>query len=475
MRSFILYSLLLVPLFSGAQECNCLDEFHFIKSHIEKNHGGFNKKIKSPAEPRYKNFSAGIEKKIRGLTDNKYCIVWLKKYILYLKDHHSNITDGGEQAVREDSLPAVEAFLRSPAYRNAELIQWDSVKIAGYLKNSTDSIEGIYHTADGTYRVALLKNPTPYRDYAAIILQSTTRLWTMGQVKFEIKKINDSLAGYYYYLRNHASAYDEFALEKGRGVIPGWEKWQPVTTPSKIIPISNDIIRFSILDDRTSLLSIRSFSSSFYSILDSAYKKVIPEIMKYPYLIIDVRNNGGGADFCYGSLLPLLYTDTIYSDVVEIYNTPGNAEAYRKFNELSVKNGNPAVFARSLFLMSKAKSYTFIPMGSSRPSANVLPVNKGNPVKIAILYNRGCASSCESLLFNARYSKKTLLVGENSGGFTGYGDVMSLQTPCGNNLNWTTTVYRNQWKYELVGIPPKYRVPVEETDWVDYTRRLLEK
>ncbi len=239
--------------------------------------------------------------------------------------------------------------------------------------------------------------------------------------------------------------------------------------------IPEKLIEFSVLDSQTTLLSIRSFSSSIYKTLNSVYKIVIPQIKKYRRLIIDIRNNGGGADFAYQPLMPLLYTDTIHNDVVDIYNTPGNLAAYKKFDSISVKNGNGAVFSRSIVLMEKATPYKFIPMGNGVPSISVLPVNKGYPDKIDILYNKGCASSCESLLFDALYSRKTVFVGENSGGYTGYGDVMNIQTPCGNTLRWTTTVYRDQWRYEFVGIPPQYRVPDRETDWVEYTRKLISK
>ena len=478
-----LLSLLIVislSIVATAQQCNCMDEFKFVKNHIEKNHGGFNKKIKSPDEPAYKKFTDDLEKQISEMTDPQFCLVYLKKYILYLKDHHSNIT-GQFQTIREDSAAAVEAFLNSPVYKNAPYIRLDSAVMIRMVKNSDDPLKGVYETPDGTYQVAVMKVKNSYRDYVGVILHSNTRLWTTGQIKFEFKLVGDSVMEYYSYLRNHGLNYDEIHYT-GTPSINGWVKKNLDTgdkmqdaEPGTRNSIDKDLIKFTVLDDQTTLLSIRSFSSSIFKTLDSTYKKVIPEIKKHPNLIIDVRNNGGGADFSFNALLPLLYTDTVYGDVVEIYNTPGNVEAYKKFNEESVKSGNRAVFERSLSLMAKGKPNSFVPMGSGEPSKMTMDVNKGFPNKIAIVYNRQCASSCESLLFDAMYSKKTLLVGENSGGFTGYGDVMNIQTPCGNNLSWTTTVYKDQWKYEMVGIPPQYRIPETETDWIDYTRRLLEK
>ena len=471
----VLFSLLIALQSYAAisQSCSCTEEFHFIKQHIEKNHGGFNKKIKSPDEPAYKKFTDQLETEIAALTDNRYCIAYLKKYILFLQDHHSNITGKTGAPVDEKNPAALDSFLHSDAYTSTETLPADSLSIARQLKKSTDPIEGIYYTPDQAYKVALLKNKNNNRDYAAIILQSKTKLWNRGQVKFELKKDTDSTMHYFGYLRNHGQAYEQLHFTKKEFNIPGWEKQE--NNSAAPFAIDNELIRFTILDSKTALLSIRSFSSALYKKLDSAYKQVLPQIKKYRNLIIDVRNNGGGADFAYSPLIPLLYTDTIYSDVVERFNSPDNIAAYKKFDSISVSQGNRAVFGSTLALMKTAAPYTLVPMGNGKPTTTVYPVSNGYPAKIAIVYNKGCASSCESLLFDAIYSRKTIFVGENSGGYTGYGDVMNINTPCGNTLSWTTTVYRNQWRYEFVGIPPAYKIPDTEKDWIGYTKQLLEQ
>lgn len=467
-----------LPLFfflaAKSQPCNCLSEFYFIKNHIEQNHGGFNKKIKSPEEPVYKNFTVELARQISEMKDQRYCIAYLKKYILFLKDHHSNITGGTGQPVNEKDSAAVAAFLQSDAYTKTEILPADPVYITQYLKQSKDPIEGIYNTPDGSYKVAVLKNKTDGRDYAAIIMNAATPLWTKGQVKFELKTENDTLVHYFGYQRNHAMIYEPITKKGPALALPGWLK-QTGNTGASAAVIDNDLIRFSILDSLTTLLSIRSFNSSQYKKLDSVYKQVIPVIRQYPHFIIDLRNNGGGADFAYSPLMPLLYTDTIYNDRVERFNSPGNVAAYKKFDSAAQAAGNRPVFRNVLGMMSKAAPYSFVAMDDGKPSTTVYKAVGGFPLKVAILYNKGCASSCESLLFDAMFSRKTIFTGENSGGYTGYGDVMNIQTPCGNTLSWTTTVYLDQWRYEFVGIPPHYRIPDTETDWVDYTRRLLEK
>ncbi len=472
MRKWLIL-LLSFPCSEVFSQCSCLEDYQFIKLHIEKNHGGFNKKIKSPEEPAYKAFTKDLEKKIKNDKTGKYCIAYLKQYILYLQDHHSNIT-GPSLAIKEDDETALANFFKSPAYLNTERIDMDPLPGDSVNQADADKMEGVYLTADSTYIVQVVKNKTEQRDYAAVIVSSKSKLWSRGQVKFELKKLNDSVVAVFNYLRNHSLSYEEAPFKNGELQLNNWIKAGTASKQNRPV-ISNELISFSILDSNTTLLSIRSFDASLYKKLDSAYKAVMPEIKKRPNLVIDVRNNGGGSDQSYSALMPLIFTGPFESDVVELYSTPGNIKAYEDYDEKlkQSSSANQGVFKGPIAKMKTVSAYSFVPMGNGKPITISYPKNPGNPVKIAVLYNRFCASSCESLLFEAMNSSKTIFVGENSGGYTGYGNVMSVTTPCGNQLYWTTTVYAKQWKYEFVGIPPDYRVPAEEKDWVEYTRRLL--
>jgi len=458
-----------------AQNCNCLDDYYFIKDHIEKNHGGFNKKIVSPEEPGYKKFTAELEKQIKNDRNGKYCIAYLKKYILYLQDHHSNITAGRGTVVDETDPASVRAFLQSAAYRNTEVIAVDSAALAeAGSRKKNSSPEGIYFTPDSTYVVALIKNKTAYRDYAAVILRSKTALWAPGQVKFEMKQVNDSLYDLFTSYRNHSINYDQVSVKDGVLQLNGWRYAGDLKTATPAAR-DNSLFAFKQLDSTTSLITLRSFDAGLTKTLDSFYRAIMPEIKKHRNLIIDVRDNGGGSDRSYSMLMPLLFTTPFESDVMEYYATPANISAYEKYDSALLKRspGSFPPFKQPVALMKEAKPFSFTHFGDGRPKKIQYPVNKGNPLKIAVVYNRSCASSCESFLSEILHSSKTIRVGENSGGYTGYGNVMNIETPCGNTLSWTTTVYRNQWQYEFVGIPPQYPVPADETDWIGYARKLL--
>lgn len=460
------------------QPCSCIQDYHFIKKHIETNHGGFNKKIKSPEEPAYKAFIQQLESEISPLKDPKYCLLYLKKYIRYLQDHHSNITGPSGNIVAENDSAALAAFFNSPAFLQTETLSPDSNYLAQLRKNdSFQSPEGIYYSTDSTYMVALIKSKTSYRDYAAVILQSKTRLWKPGQVKFELKQVNDSLFDVLIALRNHSWNAETALIKNGILQLNNWKKagLQVAVNPS--IFSGPSLFSFKILDDKTTLITIRSFDAGLTNKLDSFYQRILPEIKKFPHLIIDIRDNGGGSDASYKKLMPLIYTNPFDDDVMEYFATPDNIAAYKQYDSLLLLRnpGATAPFRYPIALMKKAPAFSFIGFGNGKPQKVQYSMNKGNPEKIAVVYNRNCASSCESFLFEVLQSKKSIMVGENSGGYTGYGNVMTITTPCGNNLSWTTTVYREQWKYEFKGIPPRFPVPAGETDWIGYTKKLMEE
>ena len=468
------------PAILFSQQCECLKDFLFVKSHMEKNHPGFNSDIKDPDSKPYKAFTDSIQRMIEKDRGGLKCVAYIRKYLFYLKDHHINYY-GSSAPVREDSVEAVDAFLKSQTYLNREMIIIDSLKILDFIRNSTDPTEGIYQTPDQTYTIAVLKDKTADRDYAGIILNSKSKLWTRHQVKLELKRLNDSTAERYLYLRNHSLDFQRIRVDKNVIELQGWNKLSINSTSSanNKKPPSTDLTGFQVLDPKTAMISIRSFGGQYNAKLDSFYKAILPELKKYPYWIIDVRGNGGGSDRNFMALMPFIYTDTIIDDVVELYATQDNIAAYEEIRDRYKKD--PQRYGTNGFttwewplrLMKAAKPNSFAHYGDGKATKSTYRTEKGNPEKIAILYDRNCASSCESLLFASMFSKKTIRVGENSGGFTGYGNVMDIKTPCGNTLSWTTMRYRNQRKYDFIGIPPDKKIPQNETDWVEYTRKLI--
>lgn len=210
------------------------------------------------------------------------------------------------------------------------------------------------------------------------------------------------------------------------------------------------------------------------------YDKYDSLITSKPNLIIDVRNNGGGSDGCVVPLLEYIYTKPFYQDTVEVYATKGNIKRYEEFYETRIKNDTinydndyRKSFTDEIEKMKTVPNKTFIPraMGELIKGDTILKY----PSKVAIIINKGCASSCETLLFWAKESDKTILVGENSGGFVGYGEVTETETPNFKFiLRCTMTRYRQQRKYEATGVIPNFYLSLQK-DWIEQALELLKK
>lgn len=104
-----------------------------------------------------------------------------------------------------------------------------------------------------------------------------------------------------------------------------------------------------------------------------------------------------------------------------------------------------------------------------------LKQQKNNPDKIALIYNRYCASTYEQFVMKMKKSKKVITFGENSYGAFAYGHVMRKYTPnCQLRFQIPTKKYNKYLPYEYSGIPPD--VPfAEKSDWIEQAKTHLKK
>ena len=178
--------------------------------------------------------------------------------------------------------------------------------------------------------------------------------------------------------------------------------------------------------------------------MDSFYQSIDLSIQSKPYLIIDLRNNGGGAEECYFDLIKYVYTKPLHVDKAEVWVSSDNIRRYEE-----------AGYSQKLIdRMKNTKPFTFIPQTKDTIS-NWTMTGTDNPKKIALLFNQETASSAEGMIMYCVQSDKVITLGENSGGYLGYGDVMTTTIPCNKySIRSTTTRYINKSKHEFIGIKP---------------------
>ncbi|TGE15809.1 S41 family peptidase [Hymenobacter elongatus] len=473
-----LYGLLFLLFSAGvsrAQNCGCVQDLDFTVRYLEKNMPGFADNVTPANRKTYENFKRTIRQAAATNPPQNICLKYLTTYVEYFRDSHTTI-GANSKGVDEQKPEEIARFLASPEYKATEIVRLDTTRRA---TAATDPLEGYYQTPDGTYRVYLAKSKTKFRDYAAVIVASRTPLWRPGQVKFELRRTTSaSTFEAYQYQRNH-SLYYVPNVRYLQGQLRGLN-WLKTSETNPFPPPAGNRLEFKIIaTDTVAYLRIPSFSGEQFTRLDSLYRAITPQIQRTKYLIIDVRDNGGGSDRNVAPLLPFFYAQPIQeTQIEEYYVTADNLRRYeeylRQMQADSVRYGSTAIwsFKEKVAWMRRAPLNSFITNPHSENKTYTMePATL--PAKVAILYNRGCASSCETLLIWAKQPSKAVLVGENSGGYVAYGNVLPVQTPCYNfTLNVTTMRLKNQLAYEAIGIEPAVHLR-DDQDWLQQTIQIL--
>lgn len=477
MLKWLLITLLLLSGQQGAAQavppknCGCVQDFDFVVSYLERNLPAYQRDVTPPSRPAYERLKRRLRRAAGTVKRESECLLVLVSYVEFFQDQHTDISGAARPGVSDQDSAAVRRFRASTLYQQTE-----TVRVEPARPRSLSAIEGHYQTSDSTYQIQIQPSHTRFRDYVGVIVKSRTPLWRVGQVKLELQR--QPAAGHYrliQYNRNHSASYlGEVRQEQGYLRGSSWQKMGLKLSPRP--PAGQPSYR--ALTAATAYLRLPSFNGSLQARLDSVYRRVAATAPQN--LIIDVRGNGGGSDDNVLPLVPLLYTAPFQDDQrEEYYVTPDNvarfAEYYRGMQRDSAEYGAAALqhVRATLRWLARAPAGQFL--ADPTVTLNTFTGTVRGPQRVVILYDRGCASSCETLLFWAKHSTKTTLAGENSGGFVGYGNVFSLPTPClAFTLSSTTLRLPNQVPYEAVGVAPDVRLASGE-DWLIQALRLVEK
>ncbi|MEJ8800415.1 S41 family peptidase [Pontibacter sp. H249] len=445
-----------------AQDCDCATEFEFVKSYYEQNSPAFPKiKSDSKAHNNYQQQVKQLSKAIAKEKSEDRCILYLEQYVELLKDHHSGI---GPNLKRQDidfsNEDQMKSFKAGKTFQSFRKVPVDTLKIQAALstKNPED-VEGIYTNSSGL-NIGIIKNKKG--SYIGVVL-SKTRLLEVGHVLLELKKKDTSTYEGVYHLGllgyNFQHYYKEVEVKEGRIPQFGFYKQDFVSQQHK------KPYEFKEIDSQTNYIRLSSFDGGLKKELNAFYEAIADKLNSTPYLVIDLRDNGGGDEQCYYNLLPYLYTKPLVIDNADVWVSPENIKRYE---ELAKGTSTPLIQR-----MKQAQPYTFIPQVESAINTWELDSTTAYPKKVAVLFNRNTASSAEGMIMYAKQSDKVVTIGENSGGYLGYGNVMQASTPCGKYiLGCTTTKYLNKSKYEYIGIEPMYK-PADKQDWVTYAQSLF--
>ncbi|MDP4276618.1 MAG: S41 family peptidase [Bacteroidota bacterium] len=238
----------------------------------------------------------------------------------------------------------------------------------------------------------------------------------------------------------------------------------------------NFYFTFQQIDSTTSLIRIPSFDSDDKAIIDSLVSKNMAVLSKSSILIIDLRGNRGGIDDSFKSLLPLIYTNPYVMKGVEWRASEGNINYF----EDCLKNGTYKVgkekeIQEQINQMKKHQG-GFVTIGKEDTIYEQTVMEK--PLKVGIIANDYCASSCEEFILMAKNSRKVTVFGISTAGTLDYSNTIPVAMPTkGMVLRYPMTRSKRlpENPIDNVGIAPDVKIDLPDNfrmakdkadDWV---------
>jgi hypothetical protein len=464
MKAILFSALLLFLVHTAAfsQECNCAEEFQYVKSKIEKNYAGFRDKVNPKTKIAYQKYSAQVLERSKNITSSPYCINLLNEWIGFFKDGHIEV---GRNRLSKEKYAADQERLVASVEK-----QLVGEQDLDRLKKSA-GIEGIYWDKDSVYKIAVIKNENAFRDYAGVILESKIAARKPGSVILELKDQKNVLKGI---------AYDKYytpesvSFKISQNALGDWQR--EGTSRTKVEKVLSDDASCKLLSAQTFYIQIGTFNQRNAKKIDSLilFNKGI--LNKTPNLILDLRNNGGGADFSYRSLIPYFYTNPIKTIGPDILSSADNIAGWAGLLKMNDMPEDQKVFIREKIAAMELHKNEFIDLGTDKDlvldSINVFPK------KIVILINKGCGSTTEQFLLAAKQSKKVTIMGENSAGVLDYANVRDISFSCmPYALHYATSRSRRVdmgQGIDNVGIKPNH-ILTPAQNWVAEAQQFLEK
>ena len=180
----------------------------------------------------------------------------------------------------------------------------------------------------------------------------------------------------------------------------------------------NIYFTYKRINSEAVLLRIPEFSWNYKDLIDSLILTNKSEITSTPILIIDLRGNGGGTDYCFQELLPLIYTNPYIKEGAEYWASQGNIDLFEKaLKEGTIKKGREKETEAFVDSLKKYKNSFYQPPNFKTITSDTI---YKTPQMVSVIIDDYCASSCEEFILSAKNSAKTTIFGTQTLGVLDY-------------------------------------------------------
>jgi C-terminal processing protease CtpA/Prc len=439
-----------------SQNCNCENDFNWLKNFLEKNDAGFQYAIDKKGKEAYLLHNEKTLEEIKKITDKNECLNVLSNWLRFFRKGHLAILGNN---VFENA---------SNNFDKSKTIKIDVKEFEKYLNEKKEAdFEGIWTPLNSNSKIGIKK---VNGEYLGFFIEGSAK----GQIVFKI--INNDKPHAILYSSKKEIMINSVQLVSNKYLTLAF------TILVRLMPESiSSNPSFTQLNKNTLLLTIPSFEISSKKYIDSIIDANFTTITSTENLIIDLRNNGGGTDGSYEKIIPLIYTNPIREMSVEILATEENSKRYSERAAVAEKLGFSANDKKEFLEIHEKLDKNlgkYVNVDGTDVKVKKFDTIYPYPKNVGIIINEENGSSAEQFLLTARQSKKVKLFGTSTMGELDISNVWSTDSPC-KDFRLAYSVSKSLRIPEMAiddsGIQPDFYIDksIPQDKWIDFVNNVL--
>lgn len=454
-------------------QCSCNDALQKIILKIESEYPGFD--IKTKDNLLYNGVKENASKQALENKNPSECLEILKTYTGFFKDRHIWVLPNefaSQQITNTGSLS-------KPISKLANI---DLKKFKKDIVIKSNEYEGIWK--DDGYEIGIKK--VSEKEYIGFIIKADPKFWKPNEIKFRLFADGN----YEYYMQDHSVQKGTYKIYDGgflyfNVIGSAFTRQMPSATlkPDEIEDKINEINGFYVkkISAKTTYIKLSNFSYIFVESIEKLIAKNKSLLENSEFLIVDVRNNGGGTDVAYRSISPYITTGSyrhVGAEYLASKDFIRNSEKYLEgITKDSLNKKKEIADIKNRIALLKANIGKYVNFDNTKVSIeNIEPASK-SPSQIVVLANNHTASAAENFLLISKQSKKTKVMGIPSSGVLDYANAMFFEYGC-DNYKLLMPTYRSfrlpDYPIDNIGVQPDIYLDESVEDWVKFATDYLE-